>query len=98
MFTDLSSSCNDIYDANYMNEENDLSPLFHETKSHALSCLGTPFSKTELKPASSDYNDKKTTVYSYYAYIYCLFNNYFNKYEKKILNQIISIIKKSVIE
>ena len=65
MFTDLSSSCNDIYDANYMNEENDLSPLFHETKSHALSCLGTPFSKTELKPASSDYNDKKTTVYSY---------------------------------
>ena len=63
IFSDLLSSCNDIFNTNYVDEENDLSQLFHETKSHALSCEERPVSNTEVKPASSDCHDKKTTVY-----------------------------------
>ena len=46
-----------------MDQNVDLSPLFHETKSHALSCVKTSVSNTELKPAPSHSNEKKTTVY-----------------------------------
>ena len=48
-----------------MNQDVDLSELLHETKSHALSCVEKPFSNSDLKPTSSDCNDKKTAVYPY---------------------------------
>ena len=63
LFSDLSWSCNDILDTNYMDQENSSSPLFLETKYHALSCVERPVLNTELKPAFSDCHDKNTTVY-----------------------------------
>ena len=66
LFSGLSSRCNEIFDTNCMDQENDLSQLIHESKTHAFSCVGTetPVLNTELKLSSSDCHDKKTTVYS----------------------------------
>ena len=63
LFSDLSLSCNNIFEKNHIDQDVDLSELFRETKSHALSCVETPVSNTELKPAFSNCNDKKITVY-----------------------------------
>ena len=48
-----------------MDQVIDLSPLFHgilETKSHALNCVETPVSSTELTPASSDGSVKEKKI------------------------------------